>query len=241
VALLDSDDFWEPDHLERMSNAIWATQGRARFYFADAMRHFSDSKRKESFWAYRDFFIDGEFEYCGDATDWVMMPGQPMLLQAAVINREAYFEVGGFWASLLNREDTHLFFKLGLGGPACAVAGIGAHMMADGGNRLTLALSPREGHLYRVLMIDDLLGRNVALAPRMQLKRRLAESHYRLFSIYVRRGEWKTAVTHLWRSLQVDPKVIPQLIIGKVVGYLLFFCLEIMVCRAEGFIHGQAT
>src|SRR5947207_12720158 len=35
IAFLDSDDYWHPSHLERMSTAIRATQGRATLYFGD--------------------------------------------------------------------------------------------------------------------------------------------------------------------------------------------------------------
>ena len=35
VAFLDSDDFWQLQHLERMSHAMSATDGRADIYFSD--------------------------------------------------------------------------------------------------------------------------------------------------------------------------------------------------------------
>ena len=37
VAFLDSDDHWRPEHIERMSDAIAATDGAAGFYFADTL------------------------------------------------------------------------------------------------------------------------------------------------------------------------------------------------------------
>lgn len=207
VALLDSDDYWEPEHLERIAQAIIMTNGRARFYFADAMKHAPDENESTSFWAYRGFMISGEYEFREDATDWVMMPGQPMLLQASVVNRDAYFASGGFWPPLRYRDDTHLYLKLGLGGPACAVSGIGTQMTTDDtpGNRLTLTLGSQQGHFYRIMMINELLTRDIAPRPRRQLRRRLAKAHLRLAYFHARRRGWKTAVSHLWHSLRTDP------------------------------------
>src|SRR5215831_13254013 len=34
IAFLDSDDYWTPDYLARMAEAIDATAGEARFYFS---------------------------------------------------------------------------------------------------------------------------------------------------------------------------------------------------------------
>ena len=220
VAFLDSDDYWERDHLKRMERAIIATKGQGHFYFSDIMTH--SHAGSESYWIRRGFAISGEFEFRADATEWVMRRGQPMLLQACVFNREAYFASGGFWAPLRNREDTHMFYKLGLGGPACAVAGIGTHMTADDApeNRLTLTLTSKQGHLYRVMMFNELLTRDIAAEPRQQLRRRLAMTHYRLARLYMRDGGWKTAVSHLWRSLRIDPMVSPRDIIRKVIRSL---------------------
>jgi hypothetical protein len=65
------------------------------------------------------------------------MQVQPMLLQASAIKKASFREVGGFPSGLRTREDTLLFYKLGLRYPACAVAERGTVMTADGGGRLT--------------------------------------------------------------------------------------------------------
>lgn len=214
VAFLDSDDYWEAQHLERMAGAIAATDGRARFYFADAREQ--TPAGNESFWANRGFAIEGTFELRADATDWALLPRQPMHLIVSVFNREAYFASGGFLPVLRNREDTHIFLKLGLGGPACAVVGVGGTITADDApeNRLTLRLGQqaKKGHAYRVIMFNDLLAQDIAAAPRGALRNRLAKAHYRLASLHFREGDWKTAVTHLMRSLQNDPKASYQLL-----------------------------
>src|SRR4051812_17628622 len=38
IAFLDSDDYWLPDHLRRMADAIESTQGEAALYFSDVLR-----------------------------------------------------------------------------------------------------------------------------------------------------------------------------------------------------------
>ncbi len=217
VAFLDSDDFWERPYLQQMTQAMVATSERAHFYFANV--RVPPSYNADSFWTYRSFSIDGEYEFREDATEWVMMPGQPMHLIASIISREAYFACGGFWAPLRYRDDTHLFLKLGLGSPVCAVAGIGAAFTQDEdpANRLTPTMARRsvQGHIFQIMMLEELLARNITPAVRRRLQRRLAKGHYSLGRLYLRRREWKTAVSHLWHSWQIDPKVSQQQIFRK--------------------------
>ncbi len=217
VAFLDSDDYWERPYLQHMAQAMVATSERAQFYFADAS--VTPSYGADSFWAYRDFTIEGEYEFREDATEWVMMPGQPMHLITSIISREAYFACGGFWAPLRYRDDTHLYFKLGLSGPACAVAFVGAAFTEDEAseNRLTPAMARKsiQGYVYQIMMLEDLLARNITPSVRRRLQQRLAKGHYSLARLYLGKGEWKTAVSHLWCSWQIEPKVSQQQIFRK--------------------------
>ena len=212
VAFLDSDDYWERSYLQQMARAMVATSERAHLYFADTS--VPPSYQADSFWAYRGFAIEGEYEFCEDGTDWVMMPGQPMHLIASIINRDAYFACGGFYTPLRYRDDTHLFFKLGLGGPVCAVASVQTAFTQDEDpeNRLTPVMARRSvrGYVYQIMMLEDLLARNLAPAVRQKLQQRLAKGHYGLARLYVRQRQWQTAVSHLWKSWQIDPKVSRQ-------------------------------
>lgn len=135
IAFLDSDDYWLPGHLARMAAAIRATQGEAAVYFSDMA--YSPEETQSSFWQRCAFHAKAPFEFRRDAMDWTMMRIQPMMFQASVIARQAFLKSGALPESLRTKEDTLMFFKLGLLHPMCAVAGCGTVMMADGGSRLT--------------------------------------------------------------------------------------------------------
>lgn len=218
VAFLDSDDYWAPTHLARMAAAITATKGHGRFYFADTLVHTPDGDC--SYWQKRGFAITGAHQLLTDATEWVMMRGQPMLLQASVFNRDAYFAGGGFWTPLRNREDTHLFLKLGLGGPACAVAGVGTHMTADDApqNRLTQTLDAARGYRYQVMMFSDLLQRPLTPPVQRELRRRLADAYLSLARTAARQKAWGTAVAHLWRAVRTDVRLPLGIVAQKMTG-----------------------
>lgn len=212
IAFLDSDDYWERPYLQQMARVMQVTSERAHLYFADAK--VPPSYNADSFWAFRDFAVEGEYEFREDATDWVLMPGQPMSMIVSIINRDAYFACGGFWAEMHNREDTHLFLKLGLGQPICAVACLGATIGEDDlpENRLTgtLAQQPQMGHQYHVMMFDELLTRDIPPKARVSLKYRLARSHYRLAMLNLREMAWMQAAQHMWHSFRADSEVSRQ-------------------------------
>ncbi len=135
IAFLDSDDYWEPGHLARLVEAVQATESRAALYFCDAS--LPAGAGGQSLWERYGFRLDEPFSLREDAAPWVTRPFQPMLLQASLIKRAAYWEVGGLPPRLRTREDTLLFFKLGLRFPACAVSGRGTVMTSDDARRLT--------------------------------------------------------------------------------------------------------
>ena len=184
VALLDSDDMWDPQHLERMSRAIDETGGTANYYFADTLE--PDEKGNGLLWEKLGFNFSGPHKLASDGTAWVMMrPRQPMMLQSTVVNRAKALEVGGFKKELRYRDDTHLFMKLGLGQPICAVKGCGVIMSSDDlpENRLTLTHdNTAVGTTMRVIMLTDLLESSVPISneTRTVLQTWLGVSHRRL-------------------------------------------------------------
>jgi glycosyltransferase involved in cell wall biosynthesis len=180
VAFLDSDDFWDRDHLERMQGAIDATGGRAWLSFSDMrlQEHYGGG----TLWSQSGFAISGAHELRDSDKQWLFLPRQPILIQASVVRRDAYLRVGGSDTHLVRRGDTHLIFKLGLGGPICAVAGLVGERTADDPKALT-RLYPSEHPTYlhcTTWLYRDLLRRPVDLTPEQRriLSRRLAEGHF---------------------------------------------------------------
>lgn len=208
IALLDSDDIWHQDHLEKMAQAIQATNGAANFYFADTLR--PPDKGGGNRWKWAGFAISTPISLNVAAADWVLNRPQPMMLQSAVFKKSAYLAGGGFLPSLRYREDTHLFLKLGLAGPACAVNNIGARMTSDDDpeNRLTLI---HNNHIravqMQIIMFSDLLH-TMANLPKpliQELKSRLADAH-----LNTARHAWRTRhylkmLLQLTRSALIHP------------------------------------
>ena len=158
IAFLDSDDCWVPGHLRRMVNAIGGTQSQAALYFADL--EIPDANGASTYWGFCKFGIGGGRELKQDAGEWALMRIQPMMLQASVISRAAYLQVGGLAEQLRIREDTLIFFKLALQYPACAVSGCGTVMRADDKMRLT-RLYDQGSHIYcdaTIFLFRDLLA-----------------------------------------------------------------------------------
>jgi glycosyltransferase involved in cell wall biosynthesis len=210
VAFLDSDDRWLDDHLGRMAEAIVATGGTAGFYFADTRRPAAEGV--PSLWEVSGFASPGGLRLTHDATDWVLMDIQPMMLQSSVFNRDRYMAAGGLWPALRIREDTHLYFVLGIGGSACAVAHAGVQMTADddSGQRLTDELGPatNEWWLQTRLLYTDVLRRfpDLPRHHRRRLKARLAAADLRLGqNAWNTHGRVGPAVRHVLQGVGVAP------------------------------------
>ncbi len=208
IAFLDSDDYWHEDHLTHIAAAIQATNGRARFYFADTIRPPNEPQHRQ--WERASFHINEPHCYVDDATEWVLMRIQPMMLQSTVFRRDAYLESGGCWPRLHTREDTHLFLKLGLGGAACAVNSIGAIMTATANEqRLTASHAPlaQDGRWMQVWLYRDILRRfsHLPAAHRQVLQRRLASAYWGLARVYWYRRQPITAVLRAMHSFSLDP------------------------------------
>lgn len=185
IAFCDSDDHWTPDHLARIMAAIEATDGVADVYFDDTRR--TAGEGHASLFDLCDFHPRRPHELIADGTSWVMAPRQPLMMQSAVIARDAHEAVGGSWSALTHREDTHLFLRLGIGRPLCAVTGIGCVMTDDD----TSGLRQTEHHNARTTvyldctarLYEDVLerhGHQLTAAERAVLARRAARARLSL-------------------------------------------------------------
>ena len=184
IAFLDSDDQWSREYLKHMARAIEATGGEAWFYFSDA--RFLSAGTETAYWEEIQFSAASPFQLIPDARQLVLRELQPMLLPFSVFNREKYREKGGLWEHLKSAEDTHLFMKLGLAGPACAVACVGGVVMADSdsGNRLTHLYRPETEEHWRnvILLCEDILTHCPTLraSERRLMRSRVSNAHWRL-------------------------------------------------------------
>ncbi len=181
VAFLDSDDVWTTTHLERIAQAIDATNGGAIVYFDDMA---VPDKAEPTWWGVGGFQISQEHVIVPDGADWVLREFQPMMLQSSVCRRSVILEEGGLWEKLRNAHDTHFFLKLGIGRPMCAVGGIGCRQTADapGILRLTSATLQKRRFLNRTLAFRDILARKSQLttSQRSCLRQRIASSFWTL-------------------------------------------------------------
>jgi glycosyltransferase involved in cell wall biosynthesis len=209
IAFLDSDDLWPPDYLERMHAAIEATRGAAHFYFADT--ELATLHGDGSLWQRSGFAIAGPHELAADPSPWALRSLQPMMLQSAVFRADVYRASGGLWERLVRRHDTHLFLKLALAGPACAVAGGGCAMTSD--DRSATRLTVGHGGKSRVYwectaaLYADAAERaaHVPAALRAEIRSRLGFAHWRLARLALAERRFGTAAGELARALRAAP------------------------------------
>ena len=180
IVFLDSDDHWAADHLERIVAAIEATDGRAVLYFDDVLRSGALAGRSE--WDWGAFSIDGPHELVEDGTEWMVRPRHPMMTQSVVVSRDAlYSRTGGSLERLVQRSDTHLWFRLCVGQPVCAVAGLGVFNTADdtSGIRLTDGRDTLQYAERTILLYEEVLNDadgKLTVVQRRELSQRLADA-----------------------------------------------------------------
>jgi len=223
IAFLDSDDCWVSGHLTRMANAIEGTRGEAALYFADL--EISGAEGGSSHWSRCGLTVNGEREFRRDAGEWALMRIQPMMLQASVISRRTYLEMGGLAEQLRTREDTLLFFKLALVHPVCAVAGRGTVMNSDDNIRLTHVYD--QGSLVywnaTIVLYRELLASLTTIGQerRQFLTDSLSAAYFGIGRALVRQGEYWSAMRNLAISCSVRPSVFGKEILGSLKRHVL--------------------
>jgi glycosyltransferase involved in cell wall biosynthesis len=208
IAFLDSDDCWLPGHLATMVAAIRGTRGEAALYFSDMRRGSEDTGI--TLWRQCGFTIENPFELRRNGTEWVFLPTQPMMFQASVIRRDKYWECGGLPADMRTREDTLMFYKLGLLYPCCAVAGCGTVMMDDAAMRLTCVMDLRSMEFCRatVRLFTELrsIRRSVDRGLRRIITDGLSEANFSLGRVSLEQGIYIGAVRALMCSAFISPR-----------------------------------
>jgi len=208
IAILDSDDYWAPEHLARMERAIRETQGACGVYFGDMWC--DEPMGQGRLWELSGFSIEGDYQESPDASAWALLPRHPMMLLASVFCREAYLGVGGMRPEYRVRGDTYLFFKLCLGRPACAVAGLGARMTSEGGAERVTTAHDRGSldfwmstyRMYREILDGDWV---LTKPQRQAVSSRLAAAHLRLARFSLEDGRPHGAAAHVLRALGRNP------------------------------------
>jgi glycosyltransferase involved in cell wall biosynthesis len=217
IAFLDSDDYWVPSHLRRIVNAIEGTRGEAALYFSDI--EVSGAEGGCSYWRDCGLTVNGEWEFKRDAGEWALMRIQPMMLQASVISRMTYLEIGGLAEQLRTREDTLMFFKLALLHPACAVAGCGTVMNSDDSIRLT-SVYDQESLVYchaTIFLYRELLASltTIGRERRRFLTDSLGAAYFGISRVLVRQRRYWSAMRNLAVSCGVSPSVFGRELLGS--------------------------
>jgi hypothetical protein len=212
IAFLDSDDYWVPEHLERMAAAMRETSASASLYFADMAMPEPEGGR--TLWSHIGFRPNSPYQLVQDASAWALMNRQPMMLQSSVISKHALHRVGGLDVRFRLIHDSYLFCKLGVGGAACAVAGIGCIQTSDDTSlsRLTSAIPlGSSAHVTEgVAMWRDILQTLDRIPPAFRRLVRLnaASAHLTAGKIMLRHGQWIRGTRQLFAAMATDPRLM---------------------------------
>jgi glycosyltransferase involved in cell wall biosynthesis len=210
VAFLDSDDFWFPDHLERMKSAIVETGGNAVLYFSDL--ELPAGHGGGTAWTEARFSARSPHEVSDDPRGWTDLPFHPMMIPASVVRRDAYLEVGGSAENLACRGDTHLFFKLAGAGPFCAVTGTAGCATSDDVASITRTVASFGATYFdcTVWLYSDVLrdARSLGRSRRNTLQRRLADAHLVLSRLAFSSHEVTRGARHLTEAVRLSPTLV---------------------------------
>jgi len=209
TAFLDSDDYWTPTHLERVSAAIEGTSGQARYYFTD-MR-MPNGTNEHSLWAMIGFQFSSPFLLVPDGTAWLLSEREPCSVQCTVFNTETLRLAGGFNPTFRVTEDRELFCRLGIQGAICAVNTVGCVQTADDHpNHRLGGIVNTHGESYwehECLLWTDLLARFSHLKPedRRGLRYSLAVAYWRLSRLHWRSCRIIRSAIDLFFSARAQP------------------------------------
>jgi glycosyltransferase involved in cell wall biosynthesis len=214
IAFLDSDDYFAPSHLERMTIAIRETSGEASLYFSDIQL----PDRGGTVWETIGFKPRAPLHLINDASPWVLLKRQPMMLQSSVISKHALEIVGGLDESRSVGEDSYLFCQLGIGGSVCAVSGTGCVQTADDISNIRLTVvNPLQSEKYLVEATNRwraVLSWKERLPSgfRRLVAFKLAASHLGLGKAMWSTGRCLEALSHFLLAAKADPRLAVWLV-----------------------------
>ncbi len=219
IAFLDSDDYWTPKHLEKITTAIHATAGQANFYFCDMQ--LGEGKNAKTLWQKFGFVPPQPIQLANDGTNWVFLKRQPMMLQCSVFRKDAWIKSGGLDPRFRTMEDTELFFRLGIGGTICAVSGVGCIQTDDDVSdiRLTTAVASHQASYWQqALILWRILLQgfpSLELRYRMIIRHSLASAYWRLLRLGWSEGQKGHSLRYLPQILLADPGFLFALLIHR--------------------------
>jgi len=218
IAFLDSDDSWDDSHLYRIAAAISDTNATAALYFSDL--RLCESQGSFRLWKRCNFKINGQWQMDLNSSEWALMGIQPMMLQASVIRKSAYLDLGGLPESLRTREDTFFFHKIALAHSICAVAGCGTVMHADDNIRLSRVYSSQASVVFdkaSITMYRELreLTKSQPSSHKFYADA-LGEAYLGLTRNLWREREYLGCTSSLMRSFVASPYVCLRELVGSI-------------------------
>lgn len=211
IAWLDSDDTWYPDYLNKIVMAMKQTECKAKLYFANLCLD-SEQYTRDKLWDTSDIKFDHnlEFLFFDHGADLLLNGPHIVMLQAAVMERSTFFDLGGFWCELNVHEDTHIFLKFFHTKPLCAVNVLGAKMSSDADQRLSRDKGYK--HNYCAWKMWDDIGRNIPNLSRLWLIKVLDRKGRHLYALWKDNTSNDKLRVRLWRlSLGIYCKVYAKL------------------------------
>lgn len=154
VALLDADDVWVPERLERMVGYLINHQ-EAGFVTSDAFFMYDDAPSDVRYYQHYAFLLQGDPFVTGDQRYWILFHN--FVMGMTVVRRALFDRYGTFEESLGTSEDWDLWIRLIFGGervglvdePLCYY-----RIRAD-----SLSADPRRMHSDAVRVIERAVNR----------------------------------------------------------------------------------
>ena len=144
----------------------------------------------------------------------MLLPQEPCFIQCSVFKTGLLQECGGFNTRFRVSEDRDLFYRLGIGGPVCAVNAVGCVKTSDATdqNRLTgIIPAGSQGFWEHECMLwSGLVQRFLNLAPSQQraLRFNLAIAHWRLARMHWRSGWVAGSAINFLQSVKAHPAIL---------------------------------